>query len=55
MSAQQQVAAYGPTLKLICFVVAIVLFVLAAFTGTWNKADMVALGLAFFAAGHVVP
>jgi hypothetical protein len=35
--------------------VAIVLFVLAAFTDVWTDSNLVALGLAFFAAAHVVP
>ena len=37
--------------------VAVVLFVLAAFgvdVGDFDRGDLVALGLAFFAAGHVV-
>lgn len=42
-------------LRLACYVVAIVLFVLAAFVDTWTRTQMAALGLAFFAAGHVVP
>jgi hypothetical protein len=42
-------------LKLVLYVVAVVLFVLAAFTGTWTRIQLIALGLAFFAAAHPVP
>ena len=41
----------------ILIAVAVVLFLLAAFgvtLGDFDRADVVALGLAFFAAGHVV-
>lgn len=41
----------------ILFIVAAVIFVLAAFNvdfSDFDRTDMLALGLAFFAAGHVV-
>jgi len=31
------------------------MFVLAAFSGVWTREQLVALGLAFFAAGIAVP
>ncbi len=44
-------------LSRILIAIAVVLFVLAAFgvdLGDFDRADLVALGLAFFAAGHLV-
>jgi hypothetical protein len=56
MAANRQVSvAPAVGFRLVCYIVAVVLFVLAAFTDVWHKNDMVALGLAFFAAGHAVP
>ena len=44
-------------LSRILIAIAVVLFVLAAFSvdlGDFDRGDLLALGLAFFAAGHVV-
>lgn len=48
----------GASVGVVLYLVAVVLFVLAAFgvtLGAFGELDIVALGLAAFAAGHVVP
>lgn len=55
MATRVRGGAWGVSRILIA--IAVVLFVLAAFgvdLGDFDRLDMVALGLAFFAAGHVV-
>jgi len=42
------VSGLDPTLRMICFAAALVLFVLGAIGWSWGKVQMVALGLAFF-------
>jgi hypothetical protein len=41
-------------LALICYIIAVVLFVVAA-SGRVRSFDLVAAGLAFFAAAHIAP
>ncbi len=42
------VSTLDPTLRMIFFAAALVLFVLGAIGWSWGKVQMVALGLAFF-------
>lgn len=44
-------------MNFVLYLIALILFVLAAFLGGVHSTygDLVALGLAFFAAGHLVP